>query len=73
MFCCEENFCFCFYEATMCFFFLRYSDTLVVRWFSAPVCNGKLFVDSGVNLGGNDSLFSTSGKYGALKKKEKTM
>ena len=28
----------------------------------------KLFVDSGVNLGGNDSLFSTGGKNSALKK-----
>ena len=26
----------------------------------------KLFVDSGVNLGGNDGLFSTGGKNGAL-------
>ena len=30
----------------------------------------KLFVDSGVNLGGNDSLFSTGGKNSALKKRD---
>ena len=63
------------YEAwTMCCFdyFLFFLQTFENRLLIILFCNvqrTKLFVDSGVNLGGNDSLFSTGGKNSALQTK----
>jgi hypothetical protein len=41
------------------------SDIVGDRTVNVSDATVKLFVDSGVNLGGNDSLFSTGGKNSA--------
>ena len=71
----QGKICCCFsYEAwTMCFFlflfFLRIFENRLLMILFCNVQRTKLFVDSGVNLGGNDSLFSTGGKNSALQTK----
>merc|ERR1740116_153824 len=46
-------------------FFLRIFENRLLMILFCNVQRTKLFVDSGVNLGGNDSLFSTGGKDSA--------
>merc|ERR1740116_529500 len=46
-------------------FFLRIFENKLLMILFCNVQRTKLFVDSGVNLGGNDSLFSTGGKNSA--------
>ena len=50
-------------------FFLRIFENRLLMILFCNVQRTKLFVDSGVNLGGNDSLFSTGGKNSALQTK----
>jgi len=45
--------------------FRQMSDIVGDRTVNVSDATVKLFVDSGVNLGGNDSLFSTGGKNSA--------